>query len=55
MELGKRVETEKANPTRQPSLGGLEVQHPVSRQPPSFRRVSSLHFLNMNKAASFFR
>lgn len=47
-------EIEKASPTRYPSLGGLEVQHPVSRQPPSSTRSGSLHFVSRNEAACFF-
>lgn len=47
-------ETEKANPTRYPSLIGLDIQHPVLRQPPTFTRINSSHFFRMNKMASFF-
>lgn len=47
-------ETEKASPTRHPALGGSEVQHPASRQPPTFSRVNSFHFFRKTKVASFF-
>lgn len=47
-------EIEKASPSRYPSLGDLEAQHPVSRQPASSARSDSLHFSSRNKAACFF-
>lgn len=47
-------ETEKSSSTQCQSLGSVEVQHPVSRQPSPFTRTDSFHAFNRNITAWFF-
>lgn len=48
------LETEKSSSTQSQSLGIMEVQHPVSRQPSPFTRIDSFRVFNRNITACFF-